>query len=183
MQKNTANKKQSARDEISPPLPPVADKKSGAGKAGGNNSVVDAVQEGTNGGRKASDTRKGGKSARSAIGGTAVAGAKSTQPKQTSENANPQQQQMESYNRDMRRRMERMGYNDNEQKVRTVQDQRKKRAERLKQRRQEQVAHVRRSLPGGKVDTSTTRVYIMIAVVAVAIIALILVFAFIRHLI
>ena len=117
------------------------------------------------------------------VGGTAVTGAKSMQPRQSSENASQQQQQMESYNRDMRRRMEHMGYNDQPQRARTMQDQRKRRAERLKQRRQEQVSHVKRSLPGGKVDTSTTRVYIMIAVVAVAILLLILVFAFIRHLI
>jgi FtsZ-interacting cell division protein ZipA len=183
MPKNTSGGKQKTGDTISPPLPPTTNQAVGTTKSRGNDRVASTINTSTTSGQKSADARKSGKSSRSAIGGTAVSGAKSTQPKQLSENANPQQQQMESYNRDMRRRMERMGYNDTQQKVHTVQEQRKKRAERLKQRRQEQISHVKRSLPGGKVDTNTTRVYIMIAVVAVAIILLILVFAFIRHLI
>ncbi len=125
-------------------------------------------------------SRKSGKSNKPAVGGSAIPGAKSTQPKQFSENANPQQQQLESYNRDMRRRMERMGANDDDNRAKTVQDQRKKRAERLKQRREEQLAHVKRSLPGGKVDNNPRRVYYMIAAVAIAIIVLIAVFAILR---
>jgi len=50
----------------------------------------------------------------------------------------------------------------------------------LKQRREEQLAHVKRSLPGGKVDNSPRRVYFMIGVVAIAIIVLIVVFAILR---
>lgn len=183
MPKNTTGGKRKTGDAISPPVPPTSNQTLGTTKTRGSDHIADAINIDTNSAQKLTDTRKSGKSSRSAIGGTAVTGARSTQPRQLSENAGQQQQQMESYNRDMRRRMERMGYNDNQQKVHTVQDQRKKRAERLKQRRQEQISHVKRSLPGGKVDTNTTRVYIMIAVVAVAIILLILVFAFIRHLI
>nr|MBA2682683.1 hypothetical protein [Ktedonobacteraceae bacterium] len=91
-----------------------------------------------------------------------------------------QQQQLESYNRDQRRRMERMGMSDDDQRAKTVQDQRKKRSDRLKQRREEQVARVKKSLPGGKIDTSPRRVYYMIAGVAVAVIVLIVVFVILR---
>jgi len=126
------------------------------------------------------NSRKSGKSSKPAVGGSAIPGAKSTQPKTFTENANAQQQQLESYNRDMRRRMERMGANDDDNRAKTVQEQRKKRADRLKQRREEQLAHVKRSLPGGKVDNSPRRVYFMIGVVAIAIIVLIVVFAILR---
>ena len=123
--------------------------------------------------------RKSGKSNRSTVGGSAVPGARSTQPRKVTENANAQQQQLESYNRDQRRRMERMGYNDDDQRAKTVQDQRKKRSERLKQRREEQVARVKKSIPGGKIDTSPRRVYYMIAGVAILVV-LIIVFAILR---
>jgi hypothetical protein len=124
--------------------------------------------------------RKSVKSNKPTIGGSAVTGARSTQPKKITENANPQQQQLESYNRDQRRRMERIGMNDGDQRAKTIQDQRKKRSERLKQRREEQVARVRKSLPGGKIDTSPRRVYYMVAGVAIAIVLLIVVFAILR---
>jgi hypothetical protein len=124
--------------------------------------------------------RKSGKGNKAGVGGSAVAGAKSTQPKKLTESANPQQQQLESYNRDMRRRMERMGANDDDNRAKTVQNQRKKRAGRLKQRREQQLARVKRSLPGGKIDTNPRRVYFMIAGVAIAIVVLIAVFAILR---
>ncbi|GAC1360865.1 MAG: hypothetical protein NVS2B12_26170 [Ktedonobacteraceae bacterium] len=124
--------------------------------------------------------RKSNKGGRPVVGGSAVPGARSTQPRKLTENANQQQQQLESYNRDMRRRMERMGQGDDEQRSKSVVEQRKKRAERLKQRREEQLAHVKKSLPGGKIDTSPRRVYFMIAGVAIAIIILIAVFAVLR---
>ncbi|GLV57894.1 hypothetical protein KDH_47290 [Dictyobacter sp. S3.2.2.5] len=115
--------------------------------------------------------------ARPAVGGTAVPGARSMQPRQISESSNPQQQQYDSYNRDMRRRMERMGYDNDEDRAQTAQSQRQKRVERIKQRRQQQLAHVKRNLPGGKIDTSPRRVYWMIAGVAALIILLIIAFA------
>src|SRR5205085_2588094 len=52
--------------------------------------------------------KQSGKDRKPEIGGTAVTGAKSTQPKEIT-STNPQQQQAESYNRQMRRRMEHMG--------------------------------------------------------------------------
>lgn len=124
--------------------------------------------------------QRSGKGNRSAIGGSAVPGAKSTQPKQVPESSNQQQQQYESYNRDMRRRMERMGYEDEQDRTQNAQSQRKKRMDRLKQRRQEQLSHVKRTLPGGKIDTSPRRVYWMIAAVAIILIAVIAIFAILR---
>src|SRR5260370_8236374 len=61
---------------------------------------------------KASGNKKkeGGRGRKSPVGGTAVQGAKSTQPREVKA-ASPQQQQAESYNREMRRRMEHMGMN------------------------------------------------------------------------
>ncbi len=53
-------------------------------------------------------SRQSGKSNRPRVGGTATPGAKSTQPREVN-TTNPQQQQAESYNRTMRRRMEHLG--------------------------------------------------------------------------
>ncbi len=126
--------------------------------------------------------RASGKAARSAVGGTAIPGAKSTIPKTISETSNPQQQQHESYNRDMRRRMTRMGQGgDQEDRAHSVQNQRKKRMERLKERRQQQLAEIKKSLPGGKIDTNPRRVYYMIAAVALLVIVVIAVFALLRY--
>jgi TolA-binding protein len=118
-----------------------------------------------------SNTKKN-KGNQSSIGGTAVQGARSTAPKQFTANANAQQQQMESYNREMRRRMERLNGDDNDRAT-SVQKSRQKRQERLKERRQTQLARVKRSLPGGKVDTSINRVYILLAIILVVIVLLI----------
>jgi hypothetical protein len=123
--------------------------------------------------------RSGKKNKRLQVGGTAVPGAKSTQPKQQSSTNNPQQQEMEGYNRTMRRRMQQMGvgpYAGEQQKVKTLQERRKERIERIKQKRAEQVAAIKRSLPGGKLSTDTKRVYYLVAGMAIAIVAIILLF-------
>src|SRR5205823_969157 len=72
------------------------------------------------------------KSNRPAIGGTAVTGAKSTQPKEMKA-ANPAEQQLESYNRTMRRRMEHLGTGPAEG-GNALQEQRQKRIARKKKR-------------------------------------------------
>jgi hypothetical protein len=121
--------------------------------------------------------RSGNKGARTQIGGTAVPGAKSTQPKQVSNTNNPQQQEMESSNRMMRRRMERLGTGpQSSEPPKTIQERRKERKERVKERQQAQVSAVKRSLPGGRLSTNTNRVYYLIGGVAAAIVLLILVF-------
>ncbi|GER87616.1 hypothetical protein KDW_17780 [Dictyobacter vulcani] len=153
------------------------------GKQGSGTSKQQPISQmvgGTTPSPSRKNQRSGSKGNRSAIGGTAVPGAKSTQPKQIAESSNQQQQQYESQNRDMRRRMERMGYEDENDRAQNAQNQRKKRMDRLKQRRQEQLSHVKRTLPGGKIDTSPRRVYWMIAAVAIILIAVIAIFAILR---
>ncbi len=127
--------------------------------------------------------RSGKKNSRLQIGGTAIAGAKSTQSKQVASTNTPQQQEIESYNRTMRRRMQHMGagpYAGEQKNVKTPQQKRKEKIERLKQRRAAQIAAVHRSLPGGKISTDTRRVYYLIAGVAMTIIAVIVLFILLR---
>lgn len=127
--------------------------------------------------------RSGKKNKGLQVGGTAVPGAKSTQPKQPSSTNNPQQQEMESYNRTMRRRMQQMGvgpYAGEQQKVKTLQERRKEKIERIKQKRAAQIASIKRSLPGGKLSTDTRRVYYLVAGMAIAIVAIILLFVILR---
>ncbi len=128
-------------------------------------------------------SRPAGKGARPQVGGTAVQGAKSTLPKQVSQGNNPQQQEVESYNRTMRRRMEQLGTGpaaSDQKKVKTMQERRKERIERIKERKAAQLATVKRSLPGGKISTDTRRVYFLIAGIALAIVLLIVVFVILR---
>ena len=83
----------------------------------------------------------------------------------------------------MRRRMQQMGtgpYAGEQQKVKTLQQKRKEKIERIKQRRASQVAAVKRSLPGGKISTDTRRVYYLVAGVAITIVAVILLFVILR---
>lgn len=127
--------------------------------------------------------RSGKKNKQFQVGGTAVPGAKSTQPKQNASTNNPQQQEIDGYNRTMRRRMQHMEagpYAGKQQKMKTPQEKRKEKIERIKQRRAAQVAAVKRSLPGGKISTDTKRVYYLVAGVAIAIVAVILLFVILR---
>lgn len=131
----------------------------------------------------AGKNRSGKKYKRLQVGGTAVPGAKSTQPKQSSSTNNPQQQEIEGYNRTTRRRMQHMGtgpYAGEQQNVKTPQQKRKEKIERIKQRRAAQVAAVKRSLPGGKISTDTKRVYYLVAGVTIAIVMVILLFVILR---
>ncbi len=117
---------------------------------------------------------------RAQVGGTAVPGAKSTAPKPPPAASNPSQQQAESYNRDMRRRMQHMGtgpYSENQRA--TPQDQRKKRIERRKQRLEEERERLRRSSPTGKITLGRRNLYFIIGV-AVLIVLLIVIFAVLR---
>src|SRR2546430_8721302 len=93
-------------------------------------------------------TRSTTKGPRSAIGGSAVPGAKSTMPKQSSASSNPREQQAESYNRQMRRRMEHLGTGayDEGSRAQSAQQQRKKRIERKKQRLEEQRQEIRKTM-------------------------------------
>ena len=135
------------------------------------------AKEKTAGPRQASKS----KGNRAQVGGTAVPGAKSTQPKPVSTSNNPQQQERESSNRTMRRRMDHLGTGlQSQEPVKTVRDRRKERAERIKERQQAQVSAVKRSLPGGKLATDTSRVYYLIGGIAIAIVVLIGIFVILR---
>jgi|SRR5579859_30343 len=138
-----------------------------------------AAPQETSGARKS--TRSGRKGERAQIGGTAVPGAKSTQPKQVSTSNNPQQQEMETANRMMRRRMEQLGTGpQSPEQAKTAQDRRKERIQRLKERQKAEVSAVKRSLPGGKLAADTSRVYYLIGGVALAIVLVILLFVVLR---
>lgn len=125
--------------------------------------------------------KKGGaKGNKSRVGGTAVPGAKSTLPKQIpTNNNNSAQQQTESYNRDMRRRMQHLGTGPNENKANTVQEQRRKRIERRKQRVEEERARLRRSTPGGKITLGRRNLYFILGTVALVVL-LIVIFVVLR---
>jgi hypothetical protein len=121
------------------------------------------------------------KSNRSQIGGAAVPGAKSTQPKQITTSNNPQEQEQANANRMMRRRMEHLGTGQHTaEQVKTVGEKRKERIKRIKERQKSQVETVKKSLPGGKISTDTSRVFYLIGGVAAVIILLIVIFVILR---
>lgn len=132
---------------------------------------------------RTSSRRKGhhesGRSNRSRVGGTAARDAKSVQPKPVSTSNNPNQQQMEGLNRDMRRRMQHLGTGpySQEKRMETLQGRRKKRKQRLEEQRQQ----VRKSMPGGKITIGRKNTYFLIGVV-VLIVLLIVLFVVLRQL-
>ena len=131
-----------------------------------------------------SDTAKGkqsGKSPKQTIGGTAVPGAKSMQPKEIAATSSPTQQQAESYNRDMRRRMEHMGmgpYSENPSEG--VRGRRQKRIEKRKQRQEEVKKTVVTRGPSTDIKLGRRNTYFLIGMVSI--VALIIIVAIIiRH--
>ena len=127
--------------------------------------------------------RDKGKSNRPRIGGTAVPGAKSTQPKQITSTNNQNQQQTESSNRTMRRRMEQLGTGtaSDEDRGKTLQDRRKKQIERRKEKLEERRAQLRKSMPGGgRLTLGRRNTYFLIAVIAI-IVLLIVAFVLLRQ--
>lgn len=114
------------------------------------------------------------------IGGTAVPSAKSMQPKEISTTNNPQQQQAESYNRTMRRRMEQMGTAPGQSN--TMQDQRKKRLEKRRRRIEERRQEVKKVTAGAPRTFGIGRnvIYFLIAV-AVLIIIILVIAGFANH--
>ena len=122
--------------------------------------------------------RKGG-SNKSHSGGTAITGAKSTQPRPAP--ANPQEQQRESYNREMRRRMDRLGTGPQSETDRAekIQKQRNKRIERRQQRVEERREEARKRLPASRPGLGRRNTIFLIAVAA-ALVILFVVFALLR---
>ncbi|GAC1390450.1 MAG: hypothetical protein NVSMB38_08290 [Ktedonobacteraceae bacterium] len=127
--------------------------------------------------------RDKGKNSKPRVGGTAVPGAKSTQPKQITSTNDPNQQQAESYNRTMRRRMEQLGTGptSEEDRGKSLQDRRKKQIERRKEKLEERRAELRKSMPGGgRLTLGSRNTYFIIAVVII-IILLIVIFILLRQ--
>ncbi|MDQ2907696.1 MAG: hypothetical protein ABI456_22900 [Ktedonobacteraceae bacterium] len=105
------------------------------------------------------------------VGGTAVQGAKSTQPKEVT-TKDPQRQETESYNREMRRRMQHMKtgpYSD----APSPQQQRRKKLDRRKQEAQEEVQKLRGRNPG-KITLGRRNTYFVIAVAAIVVVLIVL---------
>ena len=130
--------------------------------------------------KPASKGKQSGKSNRSTIGGTAVAGAKSTQPRVVPQSNNPQQQAAENYNRNMRRRMQKLGtgpYSENP--ATTAQERRQKRIERKKRKSAELRQQVTR---GQRVNLNLGRrnTYFLIGVAALLVI-IIVIAILVRH--
>ena len=130
----------------------------------------------------ANRSKQSGKTRKPEIGGTAVAGARSTQPREIT-STNPQQQQAESYNRQMRRRMEHLGtgpYTENP--TLSVRDRKKKRLEKKKQERLQEVKKVvaRGPNPNRVSNLGRRNTYFILGIVG-ALVILIVIFLIIRH--
>lgn len=124
--------------------------------------------------------RQNVRSTQARVGGTAVPGAKSTQPKEIT-TTNPQQQQAESYNRDMRRRMQHLGTGPGQGS--TVQDQRQKRLDKKKKRIEERRQEVKKVAATGPRNISLGRrnTYFLIAVVVVIILVIVAAYLINHH--
>ena len=132
--------------------------------------------------KKPAGDKQSGKGRKPEIGGRAAAGAKSTQPKEIT-STDPRQQQAESYNRQMRRRMEHLGTGPyTESPTLSVRDRKKKRLERKKQEHQQEVRKVVAKGPNptrvGNLGRKNT--YFILGVVAVLAFVIVL-FLIIRH--
>ena len=127
-----------------------------------------------------SKEKQSSKSRKPTIGGTAVQGAKSTQPKEIKATS-PQQQEAESYNREMRRRMQHMGtgpYGGNPTEV--VRDRRKKRVEKRKQQQEDVKKTVATKGPSTDIKLGRKNTYFVVGTIAF-IVLVIVIALLIRH--
>jgi hypothetical protein len=151
---NDTKKQQAQATPVTPPATPVTSEKKG---------------------KQTSQNRK------PTIGGTAVQGAKSTQPKEGAPNGAAAQQQAESYNRDMRRRMQHMGTGPYAERTSVdPRERRRKRVERLKERQDRMKHAVDTKGPSRDVKLGRRNTYFLIAVAA-ALVILIVVALFVNH--
>jgi hypothetical protein len=155
-----------------------APKKSNTG--GTSSPSPNVVQLSTSSSSTSTKGKQRGKSGKSTIGGTAVPGAKSTQPKEI-KSTNAQEQQAESYNREMRRRMQHMGVGPTAENA--ALNPRQRRLKRLERKRQERLTEVKKTVAKGpKPNTALGRrnLYFLIGVVALLVLLIVL-FILIRH--
>lgn len=133
--------------------------------------------------KRPSSTARGnqsGKGPAPRIGGTAVPGAKSTKPKEVT-SSNPQKQQVESYNRTMRRRMDQMGTAPSG--TSSAMEQRQKRLEKRKKRSEERRQEVKKVAATGprKITIGSKNTYFLIGVALLIIIIIVLATLFNNH--
>jgi len=115
-----------------------------------------------------------------AIGGSAVPGAKSTQPKELS-TASPANQQAEYYNREMRRRMQQMGTGPYADRMALdPRERRRKRQEKIKERQEKIKRLVDAKGPSRDIKLGRRNTYFLIGTIAL-IVLLIALFIIIRH--
>jgi preprotein translocase subunit SecF len=112
--------------------------------------------------------RQAGKGNKPRVGGTAVPGAKSTQPREVN-TTSPTQREAESYSRVMRRRMQHLGTGPYGEDIAVAaQEKRQKRIERKKKRTEERRQEARKSIsPGFSRSLGRKNVYFLIGAVAI----------------
>ena len=126
-----------------------------------------------------SKEKQSSKSRKPAVGGTAVPGAKSTQPKEIT--ASPAQQEAESYNREMRRRMQHMGTGPyGGSPTNAVRDRRQKRIDKRKQQQEEVKKTVVSKGPSTDIKLGRKNTYFVLGTLAL-IILVIAIALIIRH--
>ncbi|HKF37739.1 MAG TPA: hypothetical protein VKB35_12660 [Ktedonobacteraceae bacterium] len=155
-------------------------KQPGTGAAGGVTPKTPAGSMGT----VQSDANKNNQSSQDrkpVVGGTAVQGAKSTQPREVKA-ASPQQQQAESYNREMRRRMQHMGMNPTAENPAVTR--REKRLKKIRAKKEERREEVKKTVvtKGPSTDIRLGRRNTYFLVVTISIVVLVIIVALIIRL-
>jgi hypothetical protein len=124
--------------------------------------------------------QQSGKNPKRTIGGTAIPGAKSTQPKEI-KSTSPSQQEAESYNREMRRRMQHMGVGPNAGGPSEVaRSRRQKRVEKRKKQQEEVKQTVVAKGPSTNITLGRKNLYFVLGTLAF-IIVVIVIAIIIRH--
>jgi uncharacterized membrane protein len=159
------------------PGPSSLEKRKGTPHETGTKQPAVSATPGPSSPEKGKQTGKGNKAR---VGGTAVPGAKSTAPRQVEANT-PTQQQYESYNREMRRRMQHLGTGPSGENT-SVADQQRKRLERRKKKIEERKQEVKKVAASGptRITLGRRNTYFLIGAVVVLLL-LILLFIIIRH--
>ena len=127
-----------------------------------------------------STEKQSSKSHKPVVGGTAVQGAKSTQPKEIKATS-PTQQDAESYNREMRRRMQHMGTGPYAgSPTDAVRDRRQKRIDKRKQQQEEVKKTVVTKGPSTNIKLGRKNTYFVLGTLAL-IVLVIVIALIIRH--
>jgi hypothetical protein len=127
-----------------------------------------------------SNEKQSSKSRKPVVGGTAVQGAKSTQPKEIKATS-PTQQDAESYNREMRRRMQHMGTGPyGGSPTDAVRDRRQKRIDKRKQQQEDVKKTVVAKGPSTDIKLGRKNTYFVLGTLAL-IILVIVIALIIRH--